>query len=331
MKKKLLLVCLIILISIISCSKKKSVIEQLDLNEVTSLIKQDSLYESVIQEVEKVRDVFEKDLVLKSKFKDFTYENYLTYHKMLSDSTFQKDMYIKVTKLYDSEMDTLLVKYKPTIDEKMLNYQTKVKQFSPKTFFKVKFSSIDKEYYSSMTDVKSVNVNFKITPLKGSIQGGSFRYKIIPKVTKRSVADGGCRFSSFTKKASIYSWEAPYDIEDEFKSKSTDSIKENYDFEYKILSVRVGGITYDSGSIDIPFSYKYYMDKDSLSTYEYSSIIEDEFGITPPSYIEILNKLISNKKQKIDKTAYDLEKLIDSISEWVLVLTIVSCDKKLHK
>ncbi|MBC8526345.1 MAG: hypothetical protein H8D22_05665 [Candidatus Cloacimonetes bacterium] len=49
---------------------------------------------SAIQEVEKIREVFEKDLVLKSKFKDLTYADYFEYKKTLKDTTFQKNLQV---------------------------------------------------------------------------------------------------------------------------------------------------------------------------------------------------------------------------------------------
>lgn len=315
MKYIILSLSLIILISIISCSKQKSVIEQLDINEVSILIKQDSLYETVIQDVEKIRDVFEKDLVVKSKFKDFTYEDFLNYNKMLSDSTFQKNLYEKVEKEFNTEMDSLLIKYQTSIDEKMTYYKKQKELLNPANFFSVKFSGIDKEYYNSMREVKKIDVEFRITPLKGAIQGGSFRYKVIPKVIKRAVVSAGCRFSSYTKSSSVYVWEAPYDVEDEFENKTTDSIKENYNFEYEILTVRVAGKTYSFDDIDIPFSYKYYMEKDSLSYFEYASLIEEEFQIKSLSYFNIFDQALIKEKQKINKIAYELEEIINKKSE----------------
>jgi len=308
--KYLLIFALGFTILISSCSKQKSVTEQLDLNEVSSLIEQDSLYEQIIQSVEIVREVFEKDLVLKSKFKDLTYKDFLEYNKELSDTIFQKNLYEKFEAEFNSRMDSLLKKYKEPVDKKIAFYKEQLEKYSPSKFFSISFAGINKEYYSSMREVRQVNVKFKITPLQGPIQGGSFRYKIIPKVTKKSVASAGCRFSHYTKNPSVYMWEAPYDIEDEFESTTTARIKENYDFEYEILTARVGGKTYSFDDIDVPFYFELYLDKDTLTNYEYANLIEEQFYVKSVSYFDLLMEITNSEKQKVNKIAFELEKLI---------------------
>jgi len=311
MKNNITLFGLVLMILIASCTKQKSVTEQLELKEVSSLIKQDTLYETIIQKVETVREVFDNDLVLKSKFKDLTYRDFLEYNNKLADTTFQQSLYDKIEKEFNSQMDSLLKKYKKPIDEKMSFYREQLEKYSPLKFFSVSFVGIDKEYYSSMREVRNVNVKFKITPLQGAIQGGSFRYKVIPKVTKRSIANAGCRFSQYTKSPSVYMWEAPYDIEDEFENTSTARIKENYDFEYEILTVRIKGKTYSFDDIDVPFYFELYIDKDTLTNYEYANLIEEQFYVKSVSYLDIISQVADREKQKINKSAFELEKLIN--------------------
>ncbi len=82
MKKIVLLLPIIIII--LSCVENKSVIDKLKLEDVSKLIKQDSLYEHIILEVNTSRYKFDNNIVLMSKFKLLTYSEYLNYKKAVS-------------------------------------------------------------------------------------------------------------------------------------------------------------------------------------------------------------------------------------------------------
>jgi hypothetical protein len=312
--RKILLLPLILLV--ISCTQNKPVVEKLDLDDVAKLVKQDSLYEKVILDVESVRSKFEQNIVLMSKFKDLTYSDLLDYKKKTSDTTLLKNIFQEADSLYSIDIEENKQTYKHQIDSLFNIYKKIQEENDPEKYFKVEFSSIEKEYYSYGNGIKNINVKFKVTPLQGPIQGGSFRYKIIPKVTNKEVADAGCRFSSFTKNPSIYIWEAPYDIEDEFENATTSSIKENYNFEYTYLTVRKEGKTMSSLDLytEIPITYKIYLDQDSLDLWDYKYIMEEEFQVSIKSSYEIAEDLFNKKKQSMNKLAYDFENLTGEIN-----------------
>ena len=312
--RKILLLPLILLV--ISCTQNKPVVEKLDLDDVAKLVKQDSLYEKVILEVESVRSKLEQNIVLMSKFKDLNYSDLLDYKKKTSDTTLLKNIFQEADSLYSIDVEKHKLTYKHQIDSLFNVYKKIQEENDPSKYFKVEFSSIDKEYYSYGNGIKNVNVKFKITPLQGPIQGGSFNYKIIPKVTNKEVADAGCRFSSYTKNPSIYIWEAPYDIEDEFENATTGSIKENYNFEYTYLTVRKDGKTYSTLDLftEIPINYKIHLDQDSLDLWDYKYIMEEEFQVSIKSSYEIAEDLFNKKKQSINKLAYDFENLTGEIN-----------------
>lgn len=307
--KKILLLPLFLLV--ISCTQNKPVVEKLDLDDVAKLVKQDSLYENVIMEVESIRSKLEQNIVLMSKFKDLNYSDLLDYKKKTSDTTLLKNILQQADSLYSIDVKKHNLTYKHKIDSLFNVYKKIQEENDPSKYFKVEFFSIDKEYYSYGNGIKNVNVKFKITPLQGPIQGGSFNYKIIPKVTNKEVADAGCRFSSFTKNPSIYIWEAPYDIEDEFENATTGSIKENYNFEYRYVTVRKDGKTYRTLDLftKIPINYKIYLDQDSLDLWAYKNIMEREFNVSIKSSYEIADEILNTKKQSINKLAYDFENL----------------------
>ena len=130
MKNKILLISgLILVILFSSCSKQKPVTEQLDLNEVSKLIEKDTLYENIIQSVESVREVLNNNLVLKSKFKDLTYQDFLEYNKIKSDTVFQRNLYNQFETEFNSRVDSILKKYKNIVDDKFAFYKNQLENY----------------------------------------------------------------------------------------------------------------------------------------------------------------------------------------------------------
>lgn len=298
-----------------SCTKNKTVTEKLSPKEVAKLIENDTAYEQVISDIEVVRDTLENDLVLQSKFEGLSYEDYLEYLKKTQDTVFLNEIEKQAEDVFQSRMDSLLPLYKDEIDSEIAEYKRKIDAYSPENYFEVEFNGISKEYYHSSNDVRTVNIHFKITPLRGPIQGGSFRYKVIPKVTNKAIASGGCRFSQYTSNPSEYQWETPYDVEDEFEYKTTADIRENYDFTCNVLTARADNRTYskDSDELDIPFYYRMCLDRDSLSDFDYAMLIEEEAHVDEIGLFDIEDELLIQEKKKINKTAFELEEMISNI------------------
>lgn len=301
---------LILMLLNLACSNNKSVTEELSLDEVSALVSKDTLYEKIILDVEQKRKLFKNDIVLRSKFKDLSYSDYYDYLKSSVDTNFTKVIYEKAEKEYNSKMDSILKIYKTRIDSKFVEYKMKKRKMDPSNYFRVEFSSISKEYYSYSYDVKNVEIKFKITPLQGPIQGGSFNYEIIPNVTEKSVADGGCRFSSYTSRPSVYTWEAPYDVEKELKYSSTSKVKDNYTIKYTILSARQKGKTFKLlDQYDIPIEFGIYLDKASLSQAAYQFILSSYYKVNVETKFEIFNIKLAAYKKKINPIAFEFEKL----------------------
>jgi len=293
------------------CAENKSVIDELDLDEVSNLTKKDSLYASIIQESDNTRKKIEGNIVLLSKFKDLTFKEYLEYKKTFEDTTFFNSIVDRSETIHDNLVDSLLLIYKPKIDSLIVEHKKLYQKINPSSYFRVEFAGIKKEYYSYGDGVKNINIQFKITPLKSPIHGGSFSYEIIPKVTEKAVADAGCRFSTYTSRPSYYYWEAPYDIEKEFKQYTTAEIKNKYDFKYTILSVRYKGKTYKSLDLydTIPIYMETAIEKDTLSTTDYASIMQSYYNIENASMLNIIFEQIEKEKKKINPTAYEFEKI----------------------
>lgn len=131
MKKYNSFLILIVSILVVSCHnpKDKSVIETLSVEEVSSLINKDNLYESVIKDVESVKWKLENDLVTKSKFKDLTYSDYYNYKKEVNSTGFDDSFYELreegFERIIKPENDKLLGLYKSDIDEEFNYIKTK--------------------------------------------------------------------------------------------------------------------------------------------------------------------------------------------------------------
>ncbi|MDD4385584.1 MAG: hypothetical protein PHD06_10465, partial [Bacteroidales bacterium] len=248
-----------------------------------------------------------------TKFKNLSYKDFLEYNKEILDTEFQDKLSEKLEVVINSRLDNLIKKHKVQVDQKMFFYRELSKKHTPSEFFSVSFAGIGKEYNSSQRGLQYFNVKFEITPLQGSIEGGSFRYRITSKLTKNSITSVDCRFTQYIQSPCIYMWEASNEIEQEFKDLTTENIKENYDFEFDIMTVRVKGETYNLNKTDIPFYSELYLEKDTLTRDEYAKLIEEHFSVKPISHHTLLTEVSDSEKQKINKLAFDLEKLIDEV------------------
>jgi len=309
MKKIILLLPIFLLL--FSCIENESVINKLKIKDVSKLIKQDSLYEEIIYEIDSHKSNFEDNIILMSKFKELSYSDYLDYKKKSSDEYLINKVYSEADSLAQINLNEELNIYKPKIDSSITEYRNIRDKNDPTKYFKAEFSSIEKEYYSYGNDVM-MQISFNITPLNGPIHGGGFLYKVISKETNKEVAEGGGRLNTYTFTDEIFTWEAPYDVKDEFENTSTEYIKENYDFEFTYVTVKIKDKTISA--IDmfliIPLIYQVYLDKDSLNMWEYKSIMESEFDISVKSSSEIMGELLRKEKKKINPLAFKFESIL---------------------
>ena len=84
----LLLLTTVFLLS--SCGSP-SVTTELTSKQIKSLIKKDSLYELVIRDLSKIRNVFEEDPILMAEYSEYTYSDYLAFLYLLKDSAIALD------------------------------------------------------------------------------------------------------------------------------------------------------------------------------------------------------------------------------------------------
>ena len=307
MHMKILLIFLVLQL-FINCSKPISVTQQLEPDEVKTLISQDTLYEDVILEVENTRKSISDNIVLMSKFTDLSYPQYLEYKKSTLDTTFLRNIQGFTDSLHGLEVDMKLSMYKTKIDSEFYALRKKYDSENPDNFFRVNFEGTDVEYYEYNSGVKSVTTLFKITPLKGKLDGGAFHYDISPKVTGKVVASGGCRWSQETVKSTTYSWEAPYKVEKELGAQSDERIQNAYDFTFRNTSVRYYGKPYTALDLfDIPIEMRMYFKNDSLKRYQYRYIMQNYYNVEIEDWVNIFQAELTREKKKLNTLAYEFE------------------------
>ena len=303
-------VILVLILLVAGCSKPKTVTDELSAADVKQLIASDTLYEEIILEADAIRKAITDNIVLMSKFSDLSYDDYRVYKKATSDTTFLIRVNSEVDSVYQNEVDAKLAIYSTKIDSQFSEFKKRYVSENPDNYFRVEFKEIEKEYYEYSNGVKSISMKFEITPLLGKIEGGAFHYDISPKVTGKSVASGGCRWSVDTKKPTLYTWEAPYDVEGEFKGQTTGTILDRYTFSFRNSSVRIKGKTYTSLALfDIPIEFRMYFEKDTLSRNAYRYILANYYKVEISDWSDLFLASLRIHKKQMNGLAYEFEEL----------------------
>lgn len=231
------LMMVIVGVFLVSCNDKVS--DKLSTSDVKSLIKKDTLYETLIPRIQKIQDSVSKNVLLNAKFSDITYQQCLKYQK---------------EKIKEKEIFT--EKYKKDIDKKLNSLKSEIDAF--RKTMKVEFYSTSIFFYDYIGGVKDGYFKFKIS-VNEPIQGGSFRYSFKDKTTGKEIVSGRCRFSENIKDSYVGVWEIPYSNRDEFGYQSVNEIKNRYNIDFTILSVyKNNSLKTDSLSNDVSLSSDIY-------------------------------------------------------------------------
>ena len=238
----------------------------------------------------------------------------------MRDTTYINEFRAEQRKIFDSKFPN----YKLQVDS-ILAYWAELRTlYDLNAYVHIEFSELWKEYYSYSGDVKDVNIGFKITPLKGTIEQLVFRYSMKSKISN----DGSigiwdshrCLSSSPISTTKTLYWEADYSDEKVLKSRSTAEIKRDYDFNIEIVEVRVNGENIGDKIKSIPssveFALDYCSDLDGLLYDYYSTDIIKE--LIDPNYIGfnefVDNALMEDLKNKEPKV-YDFIEFIKNESK----------------
>ena len=292
--RNLFLVLCIVLLASCSNGMNKSIIETLTVEELQSNIKNDTTFTDFYKGVQALREWLLASDINQATYGGITYKRLKKFYKNSQDTTFLNKNFEK----YKEEYAVLYPDYSQQIDS-ILNYwkdyQAKYKLDS---YVTIKFDKLWKEYYSYSNDIKEVNVGFKITPLRGTIDQLVFRYNIRSKISDSGsigFMDGKrCLASSPISSATTLYWEADYSDEKFLKHMSNSEVKRDYNFNIEIVEIRVKGENIKEKVDAIPFSVnmalKYDMHDDLIKEFinkDYKSL----YDYTQPKIKEDIKKL----------------------------------------
>lgn len=301
------------LFAIVSCNSglNKSILEPLTVDELKANMKKDTAFTDFYSNIQKVREYVMGSDVRQAKFAEVTYKRVYKYEKKLADTTFINKLRNEQRELYDLQYPS----YKTEVDSILAYWKDYKNKYSLDSLVTIKYDELWKEYYSYSNDVKNVNIGFKVTPLKGTIQQLVFRYcikSIISNDGSMSTWDSHrCLASSPIYSAKTLYWEADYSDEKYLKNMSSSQVARDYDFNIEIVEVRMNGENMSEKLEAVPssvsralrwgsdeFMYDYYADE----------IIKEVINHDYVAFYDFFMKAMTEEQKKIDSDVYEMFK-----------------------
>lgn len=296
-----------------SCSSglNKSILEPLTVDELKANMKKDTAFTDFYSDIQKIREYAMESDVRQAKYADITYKRVYKYEKKLADTSFINKLRNEQQELYDLQYPS----YKNEVDSILTYWKSYKNQYSLDSLVTIKYDELWKEYYSYSHDVKSVNIGFKVTPLKGTIQQLIFRYCIKSKISNdgsMSLLDSHrCLASSPIYSAKTLYWEADYSDEKYLKNMSSSQVARDYDFNIEIVEVRMNGENMSEKLEAIPRSVSRALRWDTdefMYDYYADDIIKDLINPNHIAFYDFYMKALTEEQKKIDPEVYELFK-----------------------
>lgn len=306
--KKILFLCAASLV-FASCNSglNKSILEPLTVDELKVNMKKDTTFTDFYSDIQKVREYVMGSDVRQAKYADVTYKRVYKYEKKLSDTTFINTLRNEQRELYDLQYPS----YKSEVDSILTYWKAYKNKYSLDSLVTVKYEELWKEYYSYSNDVKSVNIGFKVTPLKGTIQQLVFRYCIKSKISNdgsMSTWDSHrCLASSPIYSAKTLYWEADYSDEKYLKNMSSSQVSRDYDFNIEIVEVRMNGENMSEKLDAVPSSVSRALrwgTDEFMSDYYADEIIKELINPDYVAFYDFFMKALTEEQKKIDSDVY---------------------------
>lgn len=311
MKKVSVFVALCFAILVSSCSNipSKSVMEPLTTDELSKIVKTDTLfaelYKFVSKKVEKIDDIN------KAKYYDVTYSELYDCIKYMKDSSNFVTLKDQKTKEWEEKFGKYPLMVNPTLEV----WMEKKNELSLDRYVKIEFHALDKEYYSYSGGLKQLNFAFKVTPLEGPVEQLKFAYRYSPKINSSKGEFHNCLMSSPVEKECVRYWKADYDAEKLLGNKTSEEFVRDYNIDIEVTDVRKDGKNYSIDDLAIPKSVTRCWDCDSIKYPSlYKSYKEDVIK-------EVINPDYKSKSEMISKAIQDdIESKYGRIVEFMKVL-----------
>lgn len=295
-----------------ACTENKSVISNLNENQVLNLLSKDSLYEEIIEDAQYVRKRIDDDIVGQAKFKKLSYKDYLQYYKLTKDNKYYDQFEEDAKVIYNSESKKTLDKYIPKIDSMMARYKFLREENSASSQFYVKY--IDLAKVENETEPPDWYIVFIITPIKGHIDFGQFDYEVKNRENK-IVCKAKGTFDNISTQSEL-SYRFPNELKYELIDSNTnnlkytgDEISSNYTLKIKPSYVQKGDKIWWGFSTNtyVPYEFKKWIDEEYLQDRHYELIISDYFKIFYRTEWSIQRDLREKDLMKNHPLAYEFD------------------------
>ena len=300
---------LLVLVFCASCNGglKKSIMEPLAIDEIRKNIQSDTTFSDLYKNIQEVRAWLLQSDINQAEYGDISYKRILKYKKTLRDTNFQKEIDKKLKLEYEAKYPN----YDKQVDSIMAFWRSYSNKYALDSFVKIEFSELWKEYYSYSGDVKQVNVGFDVTPLRGRIEQLIFRYCIKSKIQNDGKLDlfdsHRCLSSRPISKTTTLYWEADYSDEKYLKSKTTESVKRDYDFNIELVEIRIDGENISDKLSVVPDPVMKALKYCSAGNNYYADdIVKELIDKNYKSYWEYAAPLYDKECEKIDPGVFGL-------------------------
>lgn len=313
MKRQILLLGLIAILGSCSHGLNKPIIEPLSVDELRANMK-DTTFTDFYSHIQKMSAWILADDVRQAKYGKITYKQIKKYAEYGNDTT----AYKKKDAIWRAEYDSKYPSYDKQVDSVAQYWQEYQQRYNMDSLVTIEFADLWKERYSYTHDIKDVNVGFRITPLKGTIDQLVFRYEMVTKVNNNGrigYLDGHrCVASSPVSKSKILYWEASYTDEQILKGRTVEETKRDYDFNIELVNVRINGENYEDRLDAVPYEVKHYLETlqdDSfgfMNDYYKGRVITALIDPSYKSYSDYSFEQMQNELKKYDPDVYALQK-----------------------
>lgn len=309
----------LVIIFLTSCENymDKSIIIELSEKEIQKSLEGDSLIYNFHKEFKVYRDTLSSNGGLKKKFEPITY----------SDIRILREVYGKE---YDSFRDSIKENIlKPKWEEEFGYIDTKIDSvlsfyydnpIDLSKYVKVELSKVNTEYYGSIGGISEVNLGFKLTPLKGTIQQLIFSFTYTPKIGGKSYSHRYRTVEPFNRSIVRY-WEVDYSEKRELGGETPYTFMRDYDVSIQIEKIRYKNENLSKEREDIPFEVemlKKSIDGDlSISV----GLTNDDRDLISNLMVESYRKSVSEEVLSLPYESYDdysrngLKPIIDSVMD----------------
>jgi hypothetical protein len=307
--RNLCILFIVFLLSSCNSVLDKSIFVPLTVEELKSSIEKDSLFEGTYAYILYVRDSVMKSDLEKVKYADLTYAQIQEYLLFSTDTTYFNPKYERFEKEWNEKFGI----YRDQVDSVSNYWKKLIEDNSIEQYIKIELVKIDKEYYSYDNDVRSVNLGFRLTPLKGKIEQVVFGYSIEAKINEKEKDDiyssildkSWCRATSPFSSPIVRYWEADYTNENILKYKSLKTFLRDYNIHIEVDKIRKDGINMSVDDLDIPQALKShwkYENNESFPDLYFGDVVKE---VLNEEYLEEY-EYFGKEKDKILKEKFPL-------------------------